>query len=81
MATKRKVVKKEVGWVKEKKRTFHRERVVKKFKGLHVTPKVVAEYLGTDRAAACRILQSLVLRREATRGVLVGEYKVTGPVK
>ncbi len=59
-----------------KKRTLHRERVTEKFNGKYVSPKDVSEFIGVDRAAACRILQMLVKRGEAKTGALRGEYLV-----
>lgn len=62
--------------VPAKTRTLHRERVAAKFSGKYVSPKDVSEYIGVDRAAACRILQMLVKRGEAKTGALRGEYLV-----
>lgn len=61
------------------KRTLHRERVSVKFSGKYTSPKDVSDFLGVDRAAACRILQMLVKRGEAKTGALRGEYLVYKP--
>ena len=59
-----------------KKRVLHRERVAKRFAGKTTSPREVAVFLGVDRAAACRILQTLVKRGEAGLGQFHGDYAV-----
>lgn len=62
--------------VKPRKRVFHREHVAKKFAGKTVTPSAIALWLGTDRSAACRILQRMVQVGAARPAGPRGHYKV-----